>query len=172
MKKLIIAAIILTLFFKVNSVRAQEIVSGSASLNSVAIYSYDKDYRSIRLESYLNSHNSPLSQYSSNIVYYSDVYNLDWRLIPAITGVESTFGKNIPSNSYNAYGWAGGKFYFKSWDDSIQHVSMSLKENYFDRGLTTTFKIARVYAPPSKTWAWKVNYFINQIDPNPIEFDL
>ena len=85
-------------------------------------------------------------------------------MVPAITGVESTFGKQIPTNSYNAYGWANGAYLFESWEQSIDHVSQVLKEKYVERGLDTPYKMGPVYAPPSKTWASKVVYFMNQIE--------
>lgn len=130
------------------------------------------DLRAVRLKRYLKSHNSPLSDYSHEFVKYADEYGLDYRLVPAIAGVESTFGKRIPANSFNAYGWANGKYYFESWEHSIEVVSKTLREKYYDRGADTLPKIARRYAPPSKSWSWKVTYFMDKIDPLPVEFDL
>lgn len=131
----------------------------------------DYDYRINLLKSYLKSHNSPLTKYSYNFINTADKYGLDWRLVPAISGVESTFGKNIPGDSYNAYGWANGAYYFESWEDSIEVVSKALREKYIDRGANTLPKIARRYAA-SPSWEWKVRYFMNKIDPIPLEFTL
>src|SRR3990167_1538262 len=85
------------------------------------------DDRADRLEEYLNSHNSPLAPYADVFVAKADKYELDWRLVAAISGVESTFGKRLPTNSYNAYGWNGGNFYFKDWEDGIDTVSKTLR---------------------------------------------
>lgn len=123
-----------------------------------------EDCRKQKLEAFLASYNSPLAGFAQELIDTADKYGLDWRLIPAITGVESTFGRQIPYNSYNAYGWANGAYKFTSWEQSIGIVAKTLKEKYFDRGLDTTAKIGRVYAPPSKTWANKVNYFMEKID--------
>ena len=121
------------------------------------------------LEDYLKSHNSPLAPYASHFIERADFYGLqDWRLVPAITGVESTFGKAIPKNSYNAYGWANGAYSFNSWEESIDVVTKSLKTKYIDRGANTIEKIGRIYAPPSHTWAGKVHFFMDKIS----EFDL
>ena len=62
------------------------------------------DTRKLTLKSFLKKEQSPLANYTEKIIQESDKNNLDWRLIPAITGVESSFGKRIPYNSYNAYG--------------------------------------------------------------------
>jgi len=132
----------------------------------------NNDLRPTRLEQFLNKHKSPLADYSEDFVNYADKYNLDWRLVPAISGVESTFAKRYPKDSFNAYGWANGKYKFSSWENSIEVVSRTLREKYYDKGATNINKIARRYAPPSNSWGWKVKYFMNKIDSVPVEFDL
>lgn len=130
------------------------------------------DFRVYVLRDYLESHNSPLSEYSEEFIEYADKNQLDYRLVPAISGVESTFGKRIPKNSYNAYGWANGEYAFKSWEDSIEHVSGTLRTKYIDKGAVSIWAISRRYAPPSRTWGFKVKYFMNKIDSLPVTFDL
>lgn len=147
-------------------------VSGSAAIYAHSPKSNSIDQRVFRLERYLVKHNSPLAIHADVLVFYADEYELDWRLVAAISGVESTFGKRIPQNSYNAYGWANGNYYFESWEDSIEQVSRVLKEKYVDKGLTSVNQIARRYAPPSNSWAWKVKYFMDEIDPIPLEFTI
>ncbi len=122
------------------------------------------DERIVKLQTYLEFQNSPLVEQAAIFVKKADEYQLfDWRLVPAITGVESTFGKAIPDGSYNAYGWGNGTIVFRSWEDSIDVVTKALKKKYVDRGLDTVEKIAGVYAPSSTTWANKVLWFMNQI---------
>lgn len=130
------------------------------------------DYRVQNLTRFLEKYNSPLSIYAGDFVAYADKYNLDYRLVPAISGVESTFGKQIPYNSYNAYGWANGNYSFRSWTDSIEVVSKTLRNQYIDRGANSIPQIARIYAPPSSSWAGKVQYFVTKIDPLPVSFDI
>ncbi len=132
----------------------------------------NNDLRPMRLEQFLNKHKSPLADYSEDFVNYADKYNLDWRLVPAISGVESTFAKRYPYGTFNAYGWANGKYKFSSWENSIEVVSRTLREKYYDKGATNINKIARRYAPPSNSWSWKVKFFMDKIDPTPVEFDL
>src|SRR5260221_11487147 len=92
------------------------------------------DTRVTKLRAYFEKNNSPLTDYADEFVKYADKYELDWRFLPAISGVESTFGKHIPYNSYNAYGWANGDYKFTSWEDSIEHVTKTLRTKYIDRG--------------------------------------
>ena len=127
-------------------------------------HSSNMDRRVIVLENYLVNHDSPLSPYAQDFIEAADYYGIDWRLIPAITGIESSFGKHMPYNSYNAYGWNGGDYQFKSWNDSIWHVAEVLKTKYFDRGAKSIPQIARIYAPPSTIWAGAVIHFTTEIE--------
>ncbi len=130
------------------------------------------DYRVYTLRKFLSKFNSPLTPYSSEFIKQADYYGLDYRMVPAISGVESTFGKRIPAGSYNAYGWVNGNYSFKSWPDSIQIVSKTLKYNYIDRGAVSIARIAKIYAPPSTTSGVKVQYFVSKIDTLPLSFDI
>ncbi len=130
------------------------------------------DYRIYMLRKFLNKNNSPLTPYSADFIKLADYYGIDWRMVPAISGVESTFGKRIPQGSYNAYGWANGKYAFKSWPDSIDVVTKTLKTKYVDKGATSINKIARIYAPPSTTWGRNVKFFVGKISPLPLTFDI
>lgn len=172
MKKLI-TLIILFIVLILTSARgtyAQNISDSSAILVNKNTAGFD--YRIENLRNFLLKYNSPLAEYAKEFVSYADANNLDYRLIPAITGVESTFGKRIPVNSYNAYGWANGDYSFESWEDSIAHVSEVLKTKYIDRGAESIYEIARIYAPPSSTWGGKVSFFVNKIDTLPLNFDI
>ncbi|MBI4100301.1 glucosaminidase domain-containing protein [Candidatus Microgenomates bacterium] len=147
-----------------DSKRASFITSGfSAELISVKpVKKADKRVQQLRL--FLAHYNSPLEDFAPAFIESADRNGVDWKLVPAITGVESTFGKAIPAKSYNAYGWANGEYYFKNWGESIEIVNKTLKEKYIDRGANTVEKIAPIYAPPSRTWAGKVNFFMRKIE--------
>ena len=130
------------------------------------------DYRVQILRNYFESHNSPLSEHSETFIAEADKYDLDWRLVPAISGVESTFGKKIPHNSYNAYGWAGGEYRFESWENSVHIVSSALREKYINNNAVTINQIGARYAPPSTTWSSNVRFFMNKIDSSPLAFTI
>ena len=174
MKKLILILLLsfTMLFTRAGNLMAKTSEAGaSASLiaNEESTFS---EYRVLVLREFLGRYNSPLTPYAPEFVASADEYGIDYRLVPAITGVESTFGKRIPKNSYNAYGWANGEYSFESWEDSIDHVSMTLRTKYIDKGAPTISKIARRYAPPSSTWAGKVKFFVSKIDSLPVSFDI
>lgn len=135
--------------------------ASSAVLKSTQI---QPDSRVGKLTIFLKKYSSPLASYAGEFVSAADTYDLDWRLVPAITGVESTFGRQIPARSFNAYGWNNGAFKFKSWENSIWQVSAALRENYLNKGTDNIWKIGRRYAPPSPTWAGRVIRFMAQIE--------
>jgi len=178
MKKALAILATLTVFlFSSSPVLAQEKIAGGSAVLKTNLSGLKKtDARGQKLATFLTQQNSPLAPYAEIFIQAADKYQIDWKLVPAITGVESSFGKNIPFRSYNAYGWANGAYRFQSWDQSIKHVSQVIKKKYIDQGLDNPWKIGPVYAPPSKTWAGKVVWFMNQIDEfnqeNPKSFNL
>ena len=91
----------------------------------------------------------------------ADEYNLDWKLVAAISGVESTFGKEIPNDSYNAWGWGvygDNVIRFKSWTDGIETVSQGLRQRYMDQwGGKDIYQIGAMYAS-SPAWAGMLSF--------------
>jgi len=173
MKKVIIVlALIISLMAIPTAASADSTTVGSSAWLKSESEFVDADYRVLMLKDFFEKYNSPLKDYAWYFVFWADEYQIDWRLVPAISGVESTFAKHMPKNSFNAYGWANGAYRFDSWESSIEIVSKTLRQKYYDRGADSPKEIAKIYAPPSKTWAWKVEYFMNKIDPMPVVFDL
>lgn len=126
---------------------------------------YD-NYHTQILHAYLLQENSPLAAYASEFVSQARQYNLDWKLVAAISGVESTFGQQIPTGSYNACGWGiyGTKsIYFNSWQQGIDTISSGLRQQYMNKwGAGDVFSIGRIYSS-SSAWPYHVEYFMNQI---------
>ena len=167
-------SLLLSLSLRTGVVFAEEKIAGI----SAAISSPKKaeDNRGERLKKYFRSYDSPLAPYSYFFVKTADQYSLDWKLVPAISGLESSFGKHIPYNSFNAYGWASGTYYFKDWQDGIEIVSKTLRENYIDKwGAKTVEQIGPIYAE-SPTWSQRVAYFMREIEnfdaPSSLQFTL
>ncbi len=132
------------------------------------------DPRAQILKSYLEQYNSPLQYHAQDFIDAADQYKMDWRLVPAISGVESTFGKAIPGG-FNGWGWGvygNQALAFGSWKDGIFTVSKGLRENYINRGLTEPYSMNKIYAA-SSTWGVRVAYFIDDIQkqtrPQPVQ---
>ncbi len=117
------------------------------------------------LASYLAVHDSPLQYHAQDFIDAANIYNLDWKLVPAISGVESTFGKFIPGG-HNGWGWGvygTQAIFFNSWKEAIFTVSKGLRENYLDKGYTDPYAINRIYAA-SPTWGSHVSFFMQDIE--------
>jgi len=124
----------------------------------------DKEERYLKLFLYLKAEKSPLAEYSWNFIDSADRWDIDWRLLPAITGIESNFGKRMVDGTHNAYGWAGGYLGFEGWQESIEHVSSQLRLNYYNRGYDNALKIGPIYAPPNPRWGGIVDSLMRRID--------
>lgn len=122
------------------------------------------DERAKILADYFASYNSPFEYQAQDFIDAADQHGVDWKLVPAIAGVESTFGKQ--SYGYNAWGWGiygDNTLNFKSWRDGIYTVTAGLKENYIDKGLTNPYAMNKVYAA-SPAWGWKVDFFMKDLE--------
>lgn len=123
------------------------------------------DDRALILAKYLSKYNSPLQYHAQDFIDASDIFGLDWKMLPAIAGVESTFGKQIPGG-YNAWGWGvygTQAIYFNSWKDGIFTIAEGLRKNYLNRGLRDPYSINRIYAA-SPHWGAKVTYFMQDLE--------
>lgn len=168
MKRLLISSIlIIILLNQTPKASAQEIAAGSSAALLKTVGEKTSDSRVRILEEYLKQYNSPLVSQAKTFVEIADKYNLDWKLVAAISGVESTFGKQIPYQSFNGWGWGiygDNMIRFSSWEEGIETVSEGLRNRYINKwGAQDVYSIGRFYAA-SPTWAQRVTYFMNSID--------
>ena len=169
MKKLFVTIATFVLLLGVTTpVQAVELASEAGASARPSFTKIVTDDRPNRLRAYLAANNSPMEESAEHFISEADRLNLDWKLVAAIAGVESTFGKHIPANSFNGWGW--GVFtgeqdgiHFSSWNDGITQVSEGLRYNYVDRGAVTVEQMGRIYAA-SPVWSQKVNFFLQSIE--------
>lgn len=141
-----------------NNTSIQEtILIDSASISTIDL---ENERKINNIRRFLEKRNSPLAQYANEFVLAANHYGIDYRLVAAISIIESSGGLHN-FKPYNAWGW--GKSGFDNWIDGIWSVSKGLS-NYYARGLDTPLEIGRVYCPPSSSsWSSKVSYVMNQI---------
>jgi len=164
MKKLIAIITIISLFFflSVFSVSAEAMAGASAPLlhnsfiNTDDIEQLRQAKIKITIENVLRRYNSPMADASESFVKACIKYQIDCYLLPSIAGLESTFGKFIWPNSYNAFGWDRGYMMFDSWDEGIDTVAKGLRKGYINKGALTVDQIGPIYSE-SPTWAVRVN---------------
>ena len=63
--------------------------------------------RLARLQAFFGKSDCPAKAYSDEFLTTADRYDLDWRLLPSISYVESTGGKSARNN--NLFGWDSGR---------------------------------------------------------------
>lgn len=168
MKKIIFFLSLITLLVLTpNEASAQQKASvSSAKIQPLYTGNIEGDNRVKILEAYLRRYNSPLADNAEDFVRYADKYDLDWRFVASIAGLESSFGQRIPTNSYNAWGWGvygDNVHYFTSWEEGIKVISHGLRTRYMDQwGAEDIYEIGSFYAA-SPTWAQRVTFFMNNI---------
>ncbi len=136
------------------------------SIEKISMSHTDGDKRVIALLIFLQKYKSPMASPSvaKAFVDSADKYGFGdrWALLPAISGIESGFGKITPYKhnqlSYNAWGWGGpGNWvYFNSWEDSADRISKGIAKGYGATNLNPERMMASYCPPCSKSgglWA-------------------
>lgn len=115
------------------------------------------------VQNYLLRIHAPLASKSKFLVQAAKYYKIDYRLVAAISVVESTGGK-FAYKPHNAWGWGGSRGYtFKSWEEGIMTVSKGLAR-YYSNGAVHPSQIAPSYNPVTpKEWAGKVESIMYQM---------
>lgn len=161
-----IICVLLAFFTFPTEVKATTNVAGSSATLAFGT-KLKNDTRAKILESYLKKYDSELVPYAQVFINEADKNAIDWKLLVAISGVESTFAKQIPYKSYNAWGWGiygDQSLGFQSWNEAISTISKELRERYINKwGAQDVYQIGKFYAA-SPTWATRVDYFMGQID--------
>lgn len=130
------------------------------------------DPRIEKLERFLRKYNSPLAGHANNFIRTADTYHLDWRLLPAISGAESTFARHTPyCASYNPFGWTSttspcGYWRFDSFDDAIRFVGQKIATHspYSNFQRSGSIKeLAIPYNGGNPDWIKNVNSFMIEL---------
>lgn len=128
------------------------------------VYAKEEDKRIETLHQFFTKKDSPLASSSAYFVQEADKYGLDWTLMPAISGMESNFGKAMPKNSNNPFGLGGGHLMmFSTLYSSIEYEANLLSKQY---KLAANNAIGSIYCPKyecNQNWAVIVTNFSEEI---------
>jgi hypothetical protein len=97
------------------------------------------DPRSERLEAFFKAYDCPAPLHVDEYLRSADSHALDYRLLPAISLVESTCGAFERQN--NRWGWASAQSGFPSVPDGIEYITTQLAENPRYKGKTVPEKL-------------------------------
>jgi hypothetical protein len=119
------------------------------------------DVRVERLHEFLEEKDSPIQHLAADFVRAADQNQLDWRLLPSISFVESTAGKHYKNN--NIFGWDNGEHRFPSVRQSIYTVARKLghARSYRNKQLD---RILAAYNPRPE-YRTKVRKVMREIGP-------
>jgi hypothetical protein len=120
---------------------------------------YQQDPRVESLRKFFEEAGCPAASLSQVFLHAADRYELDWRLLPSISFVESTGGKWARDN--NLFGWNNGRAAFPTMAAGIYTVGYSLanSELYRDKNLD---QILATYNPRDE-YAQKVKWVMKRI---------
>lgn len=127
----------------------------------------DRKARAEKIDAFFASRNAPLEGYGMKFVEEADKHDIDWRLLAAISVIESNAGKQACKKVENSVlGYGSCKMSFKSIDESIEIVSMKISGNtssYYHEDMTTP-QILRKYNSVIPTYVQKVTKVMKMID--------
>ncbi len=133
----------------------------SSADNAQAI---EHDHRAEQMKVIRAKYKSPMLGLEDVLIKTAEKYNLDWTLLAAISGTESSFGKRMPHECINPYGWGiygSNKLCFKSFEAAIEGVASGLAKKY---NISSLESIARTYNKVStEGWINHTRFFMNKI---------
>lgn len=134
-------------------------ISGTSSAKAT-----EYDLRLAQMRVVLSKYNSPMVGLEDLLIRTAEKYGLDWTLMAAIAGTESSFAKRMPYNCNNPYGWGiygDNKLCFASLEASIEGVASGLAKKY---NITSIESIAHTYNTVSTDgWIKHTKFFMNKI---------
>lgn len=126
-----------------------------------------EDSRVEIVRQFFQKYSSPLVPHAEDVVKYSDIYGLDFRLVPAIGMQESNLCAKAPAGSNNCWGYGiyGEKVIsFDTYSEAIEAVTKNLSVNYKDIGLVTPEEIMTKHTPSNDgSWAEAINHFMDEM---------
>ena len=118
------------------------------------------DPRSVRLEAFFKAYDCPAPLHVDEYLRAADSHALDYRLLPAISLVESTCGAFEKMN--NRWGWDSVQSGFPSVPAGIAYITEQLAENPLYRGKTIKQKLYTYN--PYKAYVRQVERLMHQIE--------
>jgi hypothetical protein len=120
-----------------------------------------EDPRTVRLHHFLNRLHCPVKDLAEEFVQAADDNDLDWRLLPSISVIESGGGKAYKNN--NVMGWANGDWVFPTVRAGIHQVANRLGKSFIYRDRSTDEKL-HLYNP-NEDYPGRVEEVMNMISP-------
>lgn len=129
-----------------------------------AVSAAEPDLRAVQMRTVLAKYRSPMVGLEHVLIATAEKYSLDWTLLAAIAGTESSFARRMPAQCINPYGWGiygSNRLCFASLEASIEGVAAGLAAKY---NISSLESIARTYNSVStEGWIRHTRFFMNKI---------
>jgi len=121
----------------------------------------------VEIDGYLSKKASPMTGLGADLSALGQQYNIDPRLVVAISGAETTFGRHVCAAN-NAWNWfhhyTCPQSPFQSFQQGAGQVTKFLRLSYLNRGYTTIELIRYKYcASGCQNWIPLVTTFFNEM---------
>jgi hypothetical protein len=120
-----------------------------------------RDPRIVRLHQFFSRLHCPVRDLSEEFVHAADDNDLDWRLLPSISIIESSGGKAYRNN--NIFGWANGDWPFPTIRAGLHQVAFRLGKSILYRNRSTEEKL-KLYNP-DEAYPGRVQEVMQMISP-------
>jgi len=128
----------------------------SVTADSLAV----EDQRHAKLETFFQSFGCPAPYHVKEYLGAADTYAIDYRLLPAISVLESTCG--IYQRGNNRWGWASARKGFASFRAGLEYIAHQLAEGRYYKNKTLEEKV-RMYNPRPQ-YARQLDSLMRKID--------
>jgi hypothetical protein len=120
-----------------------------------------------QVQDYLTAKHSALASNAPQFIDLGRQYDVDPRLVAAIAGAETTFGKNVCAD-YNAWNWfhrgTCPESAFTSYEEGLQHVTKFMRRSYLNKGYTSIELIQAKYCVKGcENWTPLVTRFYDEM---------
>lgn len=120
------------------------------------------------IDAYFKAHNMPLEGTGLKMVQEAEKNDLDWRLLPALSVIESTGGRHACKKAtHSFFGWGSCKIDFNSNEEAIEVVAKNLGGNNPNTDQhyagKTTEEILKKYNSVIPHYAQKVTNVMDEI---------
>jgi|GEM_PF-1741759 len=134
-------------------------VSAHASVTPDSLSALE-DRRHAKLETFFQSFGCPAPHHVKEYVGAADTYAIDYRLLPAISVLESTCG--IYQRQNNRWGWASARKGFSSFRAGLEYIAHQLASGRYYKDKTLAEKV-RMYNP-NPQYASQLEKLMRKID--------
>ncbi len=120
--------------------------------------------KAAKIEALFSRYNSPMSGLGKLIINRATECGGDYKIIVAIAGNESGFGR-IPYKLYNPFGYLDGVQY-ANWEDAVNQISCKISKEFLKPCNNDLTCVISTYGGPDTDkpkWISNITYFMSQL---------